>query len=74
MFKNFSIIFINFKFFDNIDFTRNKSFLSWFKEFMVEDSYKKITIDEKEAIFYTKLFNEMEVDTFLLKEPKHLNG
>ena len=40
------------KFFDNIiDFTFNKSFLSWFKEFMVEDSYKKITIDEKEAIF-----------------------
>ena len=54
MFKKFSFFFYQIlKFFDNIlTYSTNKSFLSWFKEFLIEDSYKKIIINQKQTIFF----------------------
>ena len=75
MFKKFSFFFYRFlKFFDNIlTITTKKSFLSWFKEFLIEDSYKEILINQKKIIFFIKNnLTEWRVNTFFTKEPRLL--
>lgn len=75
MFKKFSFFFYRFlKFFDNIlTITTKKSFLSWFKEFLIEDSYKEILINQKKIIFFIpNNLTEWRVNTFFTKEPETL--
>jgi len=61
-------------FFDKfIKFTLKKSILSWFKDFLHKDSYKKIRILEKDISFFIpNRLTEWRVDTFFLKEPETL--
>ena len=75
MFKKFSFFFYQIlKFLDNIlTYSINKSFLSWFKEFLIEDSYKKIIINQKQTIFFIpNNLTRWRVDTFFTKEPETL--
>ena len=75
MFKKFSFFFYQIlKIFDNIlTYSINKSFLSWFKEFLIEDSYKKIIINQKQTIFFIpNNLTRWRVDTFFTKEPETL--
>ena len=51
-----------------------KSFLVWFKEFINEDSYKKIKIFNKNIIFFVpNQLTEWRVDTIFKTEPETLN-
>ena len=51
-----------------------KSFLVWFKEFIQEDSYKKIKIFNKNIIFFVpNKLTEWRVDTIFETEPETLN-
>mgnify|MGYP001286825701 CR=1 FL=1 len=75
MLKNFSyvlykILFLFDKFFQLIF---SKSFLSWFKVFLHQDSYKSIKIlDKKFTFFVPNKLTEWRVDTFFSKEPETL--
>ena len=73
MFKKFS--FILYKLIKFIDyFFRSifkRSFISWFKDFLIEDSYKSIEIHEKKIKFFIpNHLTEWRVDTLLTKEPE----
>ncbi len=75
MFRKFAFFFYQIlKFFDNIlTYSINKSFLSWFKEFLTEDSYKKIIINQKQTIFFIpNNLTKWRVETFFTKEPETL--
>ena len=51
-----------------------KSFLVWFKEFIQEDSYKKIKIFNNKVIFFIpNKLTEWRVDTIFKAEPETLN-
>ncbi len=51
-----------------------RSFLVWFKEFINEDSYKKIKIFNKDVIFFVpNKLTEWRVDTLFQAEPETLN-
>lgn len=73
MFKKFSytlyklIKFIDFFF----RFIFKRSFISWFKDFSMEDSYKSIKIHEKKIKFFIpNHLTEWRVDTLFTKEPE----
>ena len=73
MFKKFSytlyklIKFIDFFF----RFIFKRSFISWFKDFSIEDSYKSIKIHEKKIKFFIpNHLTEWRVDTLFTKEPE----
>ncbi len=76
MFKNFSFFLYSiiklvdffFKFF------LKKSFLSWFKDFYIADSYKSLEINNKKITFFTPNYlTEWRVNTFFTKEPETIN-
>lgn len=73
MFKNFSyflykiITFFDFFF----KFFLKKSFISWFKDFSLDDSYKTIQVKEKKIKFFIpNQLTEWRVNTFFTKEPE----
>ena len=73
MFKKFS--FILYKIIKFIDFffkfIFKRSFLSWFKDFSIEDSYKSIEIHKKKIKFFIpNHLTEWRVETLYTKEPE----
>jgi FkbM family methyltransferase len=73
VFKNFSyflykiITFFDFFF----KFFLKKSFISWFKDFSLDDSYKTIQVKEKKIKFFIpNQLTEWRVNTFFTKEPE----
>lgn len=76
MFKNFS--FFLYSIIKFIDFFfklfLKKSFLSWFKDFYIADSYKSLEINNKKITFFTPNYlTEWRVSTFFTKEPETIN-
>ena len=76
MFKNFS--FFLYRIIKFIDFFfklfLKKSFLSWFKDFYIADSYKSLEINNKKITFFTPNYlTEWRVSTFFTKEPETIN-
>ena len=75
MFRKFSFFFYKFlKIVDLVFFKiLNRSFISWFKEFIEDDSYKTIKINEKNIIFFIpNNLVDYRIDTFYSKEPETL--
>jgi len=76
MFSNFSLYF--YKVLKILDYIINlltkRSFMSRFKEFLIEDSYKNILINKKEVIFFMpNSLIEYRLNTFFTKEPETLD-
>ena len=75
MFKKFSYILYKLIKLIDLIFIKilKKSFFSWFKEFIEDDSYKTIVIKEKNIKFFIpNNLTEYRVDTFFIKEPETL--
>ncbi len=73
MFKNFSYLLYKLvKFFDFFfKFFLKKSFISWFKDFILNDSYQIIEVDKKKIKFFIpNQLTEWRVNTFFTKEPE----
>lgn len=76
MFKNFSFFLYNIIKFIDFFFKLflKKSFLSWFKNFYIADSYKSLEINNKKITFFTPNYlTEWRVNTFFTKEPETIN-
>ena len=76
MFKRFS--YILYKFIKLIDFFfklfLSRSFISWFKDFAIDESYTSIKINEKKIKFFIpNNLTEWRVKTFFSKEPETLS-
>ncbi len=75
MIKRFTlIIYYILKFFDKVFLLLFKrGIFRWIKDFIHEDSYKKLNIDKKKIIFFIpNQLTEWRVDTFFTKEPETL--
>ncbi len=73
MFKNFS--YLLYKLIQSFDFFfkffLKKSFISWFKDFSLNDSYKIIQVQQKKLKFFIpNHLTEWRVNTFFTKEPE----
>jgi len=76
VFKNFSFFLYNIIKFIDFFFKLflKKSFLSWFKNFYIADSYKSLEINNKKITFFTPNYlTEWRVNTFFTKEPETIN-
>ena len=73
MFKNFSyFLYRIIKFFDFFfKFFLKKSFISWFKDFSIDDSYTFVQLNKKKIKFFIpNQLTEWRVNTFFTKEPE----
>ena len=68
------LIYLILKFFDKIfNILTKKSFLSWVKNFLENDSYKSFKLFENKLVFFVpNQLTEWRVNTFLSKEPETL--